>query len=245
MKKVIIIGASSGIGAIVAADFARLGMQVGVAARRLEPLQEIASQYPGKVIPMCIDVTAVDAVARFRQLIEQNGGMDILVYAAGVGFRDPELNQGSLTNTIEVNVTGFARIVAEAYKYFRDNADVTRGQIAAITSVAATKGIGVSAAYSASKRFEQTFLEALAQLAVKQQVNVDITDIRPGFVRTALLAEGRKYPMLMEPEYAAKLIEIAILKHKRVAYIDYRWHALVAAWRLIPSAIWRKLNIDF
>lgn len=245
MKRIIIIGASSGLGLRIAADFAAAGWKTGVAARRQEPLRELQSQYPDRVVTAEIDVTRPDATGRFDTLVETMGGMDVLLYASGVGFTDPELDDAKLRNTVAVNVDGFARIVSAAYRYFRNSLNPNRGQIAVITSVAATRGIGVSAAYSASKRFQQTFLEALRQLAYTQGVNVDITDIRPGFVRTPLLDESRTYPMIMTVPYAARLIERAIIRRRRTAYIDMRWGVAVGLWRLVPPCLWRRLRLDF
>ena len=136
MKKIVIVGASSGIGFQVAADFARAGWRVGMAARRLEPMQAIKDQYPDHVEIASIDVTAPDAPQRFADLIEAIDGMDTLLFCSGTGFTDPELDDARIVNTLEVNVVGFARIVAEAYKYFRATASVEQGQIAVITSVA-------------------------------------------------------------------------------------------------------------
>lgn len=244
MKRIIIIGASSGLGARIATDFARRGFRVGIAARRATRLEEIRNLYPDNIVTETIDVTATDATVRFRTLIERTGGMDILLYASGIGFQDTELNEGKLIDTLETNVIGFARIIAEAYKYFRATANVTKGQIAAITSVAATKGLGVAAAYSSSKRFQQMFLNSLEQLAYRQRVNVSFTDIRPGFIRTDLLDASKNYPMLMSVDHAAPLIENAILRRRRVAVIDSRWALVTALWRMIPQRLWRHINID-
>lgn len=243
MKHIIIVGASSGIGRRVALDFARMGWKVGIAARRIERLEEARGLYPDNIVCKSIDVTADDAVERFYDLIELNGGADVVLYAAGVGWSNPGLNLSEDMQTVAVNVGGFTRIVNAAYRYFRDTANDGRGQIAAITSVAGTKGLGVSAAYSASKRYCQTYLEALGQLARMQRVAVDITDIRPGFIRTPLLKEGRRYPMLMDLDYAAPRIELAILRRKRVQVIDWRWNVAVGLWRLIPAALWTRLPV--
>ncbi|MCM1482761.1 MAG: SDR family NAD(P)-dependent oxidoreductase [Muribaculaceae bacterium] len=245
MKRIVIIGASSGLGFQVARDFAAAGWRVGVAARREEPLKALKEAFPQNVEYATLDVTAPDAIERFNGLIELTDGMDVLLYAAGTGFYDPALGQPQIVQTLEVNCVGFARIVAEAYKYFRDTANVARGQIAAITSVAGTKGIGVSAAYSSSKRFQQMFIDSLDQLAHQQHVNVCFTDIRPGFVSTPLLAEGKDYPMLMPVEYAARLIERAVVRERRVAVIDTRWAVLTALWRMIPGYVWRRISIEF
>lgn len=245
MRKIVIIGASSGLGHKIASDFAAAGWRVGIAARRKAPMQELQDEYPETVVYRTIDVTADDAVERFNELVEETGGMNVLLFASGVGFCDPELTESKLMNTLMVNCVGFAKIVAEAYKYFRRNGGDERGQIAVISSVAATKGIGVSAAYSSSKRFQQMFIDSLDQLARQQRVGVDFTDIRPGFIRTPLLNDDKDYPMIMSVDYAARLIERAIVRRKRVAVIDSRWAVVTGLWRLIPGCIWRRMAIEF
>lgn len=243
MKRIVIVGASSGLGERVALDFARYGYRVGIAARRESRLKAIKDKYPDRIEYLAIDVTAEDAVSRFNHLIEMLDGMDTLLFASGTGFQDAELIDQKITDTLEVNVIGFARIVAAAYRYFRATANVEPGQIAAITSVAGTRGLGIAASYSSSKRFQQQFLDSLEQLAYTQQVNVDFTDIRPGFVRTPLLAEDKNYPLIMSVDYAAPLIEHAILARKRRAYIDSRWLIVNTLWRLIPRALWKRINL--
>ncbi len=143
MKRIVIIGASSGLGRRLALDFARYGFRVGIAARREERLRQIKQHYPDRIEYLSIDVTADDAVSRFNHLIEMLDGMDCLLFCSGTGFQDEELVDNSVRTTLDVNVVGFARIVAAAYRYFRQTASLTPGRIAAITSVAATKGIGI------------------------------------------------------------------------------------------------------
>lgn len=220
-----------------------MGCQVGISARREENLREVAEKFPDRVKYRAFDVAATDAREQFVQLIEDNNGMDILVYVAGAGFTNPTLDPALDSRMVNVNVKGFTTIVSAAYCYFRDTANEGSGQIAAITSVAGTKGIGIAAAYSASKRYQQNYLQALSQLSRSQEVAVDITDIRPGFVRTPLLDPNRSYPMIMAVDYVAPLIEKAILKRKRVAVIDWRWNIVDTLWSFIPSCIWERLRI--
>ncbi len=242
MKRIIIIGASSGIGRRVATDFARLGWRVGIAARREKELKALKDAYPDRIEYMAIDVTAEDAVERFNNLIETLGGMDYMLYAAGCGWRNPELDEALDRRTIEVNVLGFTRMVNAAYKYFKATANVSRGHIAAITSVAGTKGIGISATYSATKRYQWTYLQAIDQLAHQQHVNVAVTDIRPGFVDTPLL-NGHEYPLEMSIDYVAPKLEKAMLRAKRVAIIDARWAVVTALWKLVPDRLWRRIEL--
>ncbi len=231
------------MGMRVATDFARAGWRVGIAARNEERLRAVKDQYPDRITYSVIDVTAQDAVKRFEDLIEEIDGMDILLYAAGTGWYNPGLNLGKDEATVGVNVVGFTRIINAAYRYFKATANTSRGRIAAITSVGGMKGLGVSAAYSATKRYQWTYLQALDQLAHSQHVNVSITDIRPGFVDTPLLEGNRNYPMLMSVDYVAPRIEKAIMERRRVATIDSRWCVVSALWSMIPNAVWRHLEV--
>ncbi len=244
MKKIIIIGASSGLGARIATQYARRGWRVGIAARRTDLLRQLKALYPDNIEYLTIDVSAPDAAKRLYELIELIDGMDILLYAAGTGFRDLTLDPVRSRSTLMTNVVGFTAIIDAAFSYYRQTANLRPGHIAIITSIAGTKGIGAAAAYSASKRFQWTYIDALEQLAHTQHINVRFTDIRPGFVRTDLLDPDAHYPMIMTVDHAASRIIRAIDRHKRIAVIDSRWRIVNLLWRLIPRCIWRHLAIS-
>ncbi len=243
MKRAIIIGASSGIGHRLAIDLAEAGWQVGVAARRAEPLRTLVDSHTGVTSMAVIDVTAPDAATRLLDLIASHGGMDLLVMSAGTGWVNPALNQSRDQATIAVNCAGFARVIDAAYAYFRDTAPSTPGQIAVITSMAGTKGLGVAASYSASKRFQWAYIDALDQLARQERVNVVFTDIRPGFVDTPLLSTTNGFPMTMAVTETSRLIVAAITRRRRRRVIDSRWRVVNALWRLIPQWLWCRLTI--
>ena len=243
MKKVVIVGASSGIGRQLALNFANRGWRVGIAARREEPLRKIHEEFPESVVYETLDVTVPDATGRFYHLIEQTGGMDLMIYCAGAGFQDPELSESVTARILAVNCDGFARMLNAGYKYYRDTANLKPGRIAVVTSIAGTRGIGAAAAYSASKRFQWTYIDALDQLAHTQHVNVKFTDIRPGFVRTPLLSEDGNYPMMMSVERASRLIERAIAHGRRRSVIDARWRVVGWLWRLIPRVVWNHIDL--
>lgn len=241
MKHVIIIGASSGLGYGIARSFAEMGYKTGIAARRETPLKELKESYPQLVSYVNLDITASDAVLKFRELITATGGLDMLVLASGVGKQNPCLDENINTTTTMTNVVGFTRIVDEAYRYFRQ-ADKP-GQIAVISSIAGTKGLGIAASYSATKRFQNTYIDAIEQLANMQKTDIAFTDIRPGFISTPLLDDEKKYPMIMSVDYAVPLIVKAILQRKRRAVIDWRWSILVTFWKLIPNWLWKRLPV--
>ncbi|MCM1291423.1 MAG: SDR family NAD(P)-dependent oxidoreductase [Prevotella sp.] len=241
-KKIVIMGASSGIGYGVAEAFAKRGVPVGLAARHIKPLEELQARYPDSIVYEKIDITHHTAAEHLQSLIDKLGGMDIYFHVSGIGSSNPTLNPEEEARILNTNVVGFARMVSAAYDYFRRN-DIA-GQIAAITSVAGTNGMGNLTAYSSSKRFDSTYLTALCQRAFHEKAAISVTDIRPGWVRTPLVDSDKKYPMEMTVEEVVPQIIEAIVKRRRVAVIDYRWRVLVALWQLIPDRIWTRLDID-
>lgn len=242
MSTIAVIGATSGIGLRVAEDFAGMGWRVAVAGRREHALKEFCQAHPDSVYEV-LDVTANDAVERFYKLIERANGVDVVLICSGVGRQNPQLDLATEVRTLNTNVVGFARIATATYKYFRDTANNAPGRLAVVSSVAGTRGLGAAASYSASKRFQQTYIDALEQLAHTQRVNIRFTDIRPGFIRTDLLKSDAEYPLEMTLDYAAPLIEAAILKGKRVATVDWRWRMLCAVWRRIPRSLWARIDL--
>ena len=97
--------------------------------------------------------------------------------------------------------------------------------------------------YALSPYFQNTYIDCLDQLCHIRKLNIDFTDIRPGFVNTPLLDGGGKYPMLMDVNKVAKRIVTALKKKERVTIIDWRYRILVFFWRLIPLWLWRRLPI--
>lgn len=240
MKRIIIIGASSGIGREVTRQFIRRGYIIGVAARRESALQELKSNTPRQVAYRQIDVTAEDAPARLQELVKELGGMDIFLLCAGIGKQNTSLQMDIELSTARTNVLGFIRMVDTAYGYFREKG---KGHIAVISSIAGTKGLGAAPAYSATKSFQNIYIEALEQLARMRHLDIHFTDIRPGFVDTDLLNDGKKYPLLMRPEKVARRIVCAIERQEPVCTIDWRYRILVFFWRLVPRFIWKRLPI--
>lgn len=239
-KKVIIIGATSGIGREVALIYIAQGWKVGVAGRREAELESLRAEYPEQVYAQTLDVTQEDAPEKLHALIEQAGGMDVFLLSSGIGKQNPTLETDLELATAATNVEGFIRMTNAAFHYFEQQG---HGHLAVISSIAGTKGLGAAPAYSATKGFQNIYMDALDQLARMKKLNIQFTDIRPGFVATPLLNNQKKYPMLMEAPIVALDIVSAIEKKKRVAIIDWKFRLLVGFWRLIPKWIWLRLPI--
>lgn len=240
-KRAVVMGASSGMGLEVARRLLGDGWHVALAARRTEPMEKLKEEFPLLVDGVrAIDVTQGDAPQQLLRLIEELGGMDLYFHSSGIGRQNMELDASTEEQTMMTNAVGFTRLIDTAFNYFAGHGG---GHIAAITSIAGTKGLGAAPAYSATKSLQGTYLQALEQQARMRRLDIRITDIRPGFVDTPLLGDGRRYPMLIKPEKAARQIMDAVYRQRHVRIIDGRYRVLVALWRLIPNWAWRKMGI--
>ncbi|MGM9802752.1 MAG: SDR family NAD(P)-dependent oxidoreductase [Muribaculaceae bacterium] len=239
-KKAIVMGATSGIGREVAILLASAGYEVAIAGRREQLLANLAEQTPGITTYKVIDINSDNAPQQLMQLINSLQGIDLYFHSSGIGYQNTMLEPEKELSTVATNALGFTKMIDTAFNYF---ATKGTGHIAAISSIAGTKGLGAAPAYSATKAFQNTYLEALAQLAAMRGLNIAVTDIRPGFVATDLLNDGASYPMLMNKTKVAKAAVKAVISKQAVATIDWRYCTLVALWRLIPRFIWTRLKI--
>lgn len=187
-----------------------------------------------------IDVTTEDAISGLTTLISKIDGMNLFFYASGIGKQNRNLKEDIELATMQTNGVGFTRMIGAAYRYFASHGG---GHIAAITSIGGTKGLGPAPAYSATKAMQNTYLQALEQLANSQKLKIRFTDIRPGFVDTALLSGDFHYPMMLKPEKVAKEIVCAINHRRHIRIIDWKYRILTALWRRIPRFIWRSLKL--
>ena len=155
MKRAIVIGASSGIGKEVAQNLINEGWTVGLAARRDGLMLSMMHATPDRVKVAKIDVNASNAADELNKLIKRIGGMDLFFYAAGIGKQNRELVEEPELATVRTNALGFTRMIGVAYRYFAEKGE---GHIAAITSIAGTKGLGPAPAYSATKAMQKMMI---------------------------------------------------------------------------------------
>ena len=245
-KNVVIMGATSGIGEELARRFAALGCDLAIAGRREDRLRQISEKLQAetgaKVIWEKIDVRSDEAPLGLSHLVRELGGVDLYIHASGVGSENPDLTPEIELNTLATNADGFVRCIDAVFTIMRSQP--YGAQIAAISSVASTRGLGIAPAYSATKALQKNYLEALRQRSAARGLDIYVTDIRPGFIDTPLIA-GHRYPLTMPLPYAADRIVKAILAKKRVAWIDWRYMLLSWAWAALPGVLWENLPIGF
>lgn len=243
MPNIIIMGASSGLGYGLAEHYVARGWNVGLAARRTEPLQELAAKAADgqRVETARIDVCRPhEAAAALQQLHERLGGpLDVYLHCSGIGRMTPEIRYDDELPMLETNVLGWTACVDRAYGIIEDQG---HGQLAAITSFAANRGLAPAPAYASTKAFQAHYLESLRQRAMARGLHrVYITDLRPGFVATPLLAHPERLFWVLTPERAVRALLRAIDRRDNVATVTFRWRLLAPILRIAPRWMVAKI----
>lgn len=240
-----ITGASSGIGREVAKRLARRGTLVVVSARRFELLQELVEEVTaegGRALACELDVRDVARVeSELARLDREVGGFDLILANAGVGrtLRSDRLEWSDVVDVMDVNLRGAVATLIAGMNLMLPRG---RGTLAGVSSLAGTRGMPTSGAYSASKAGLQAFLETLE--IDLQPTGLRVVDIQPGFVRTPMTdVNDFKMPFLMDLEDAGALCVRGLERGESV--VTFPWQL---AWplrtlgRAMPRALWRWLS---
>lgn len=233
-SKIIVIGASSGIGRALVRLFAAKGHMVGAAARRTDLLGTLKEECGGKIYTQEMDVRRTEeAAVQFQTLVSGMGGADIVILNAGINPRDSDFNWQTTFNLLETNVLGFLALTNAAVKIFKAQG---AGHLAGISSIAGLRGSGLSPSYSASKAHIANYMEGIRQCLAPY--GIAVTDIRPGFVDTPMIADRKRRFWVSSPEKAAQQIYHAIEKKKRVVYVSRRWFLVALLFKLLPGRLY-------
>lgn len=188
-KKIVIAGASSGIGRRTAIALSREGAKVVLLARREEKLQEVLGELDGSGHSYyATDLSELDAIADlFRQIYDQHGKMDGMVYAAGIGNNIPlmQIKSDMLKRMFDINFFGFVECVRQICRRGRFNDGM---RIVGISSIASFIGEKSHIAYASSKGAMNTAIKGMAhELAGK---GICINAVAPGWVDTEMYREA-------------------------------------------------------
>lgn len=238
MRKAIIIGASSGIGKELAKVLSQNGYVVGLTGRRVELLTALQSELAAQSYVKAMDVSQTDeAIGQLTELISDMDGVELIVVNAGVGFINPDLEWEKEKTTLETNVLGFAAMANVAVKHFIEQ---KAGHLVGISSIAAIRGAGGAPAYNASKAFVSNYLEGLRQKCAQLKLPITVTDVKPGFVDTAM-AQGEGLFWVASPEKAARQIYRVIKARRTHAYVTKRWRVVGLLSKVVPNYIYNKM----
>lgn len=231
-KKVLIIGASSGIGKELSLQYAQKGWQVVATARNTEKLKQLEQPL---ISVAYLDITDTsNATTTIRQLIQNS---QLTIISAGVGKINKELALEPELQTIQTNVLGFTTAINAAFNYYKSHSG---GHIAVLSSLASLRGSDVAPAYNASKAFVTNYMDGLRKKAYKENLNIRLTTILPGLVDTQM-AKGEGLFWVEPVEKAARQIIQAIAKNKKEAVITHKWKLIYWLLKILPSKLYYKL----
>jgi len=241
---VFITGASSGLGAALAKQYAAQGHTLGLLARRRDRLHALAASLPGRHYLYVVDVQERDELhAAAYNFIEQVGEVDVVIACAGISAGtlteqtdDFAVFKAIFETNVMATVSTFEPFVPQMIKR-------RAGTLVGIASVAGVRGLPGAGAYSASKSAVTTYCESL-RLELKPH-NVGVVTIAPGFIRTEMTEKNPYHmPFLMDAEVFAVKALAAI--HQKKSYIVIPWQMGVVGklMRLLPNWLYDRLAVN-
>lgn len=236
-RNALVTGASSGLGRGLAAWFARKGVRVFAAARRMEQLEALRAEEPSSNIEAVeLDVSnAKRTLDRIQVLDRECGGLDLVIANAGVGFDTSgrKIRWEHVEKTIDVNVKGAAATLVAALPGMVER---KRGHLVGISSIAAFRGLPRTAAYCASKAFLSTFLEGLR--IDLRGTGVSVTTIYPGYVKSEMTDRNKgRMPFLLETQDAVERMGKAITREERTFVFPWQMSLVSKPMRVLPPSI--------
>jgi NAD(P)-dependent dehydrogenase (short-subunit alcohol dehydrogenase family) len=242
----LVVGASSGIGEALARRLAADGALVAMVARRGKELTRIAGEINDlcgeeRAFPFEHDVRQRELVPHlFEEIPRTLGGLDLVVYAAGVmkevAFDEYDIAKDSVT--VEVNLLGAMAWLNPAARRFNR---LGQGTIIGIGSIAGDRGRSGNPAYNTSKGALEIYLEALRNRIARRGARV--VTIKPGFVDTPMTHGKSGLFWVITADRAAEIILAKARKGARCAYVPARWRLVSWVIRSIPSFIFRRLKV--
>jgi short-subunit dehydrogenase len=239
-QKILITGASSGLGAGMARSFAAKGRDLALCARRTERLDELKAEltqrHPGiNVAVAALDVNDHEQVPKvFGELSDELGGIDRVIVNAGIGKGAP-LGSGKLwanKATIETNLVAALVQIETALQMFKKSGS---GHLVLVSSVAGNKGVpGVKAAYAASKAGLSSLGESLRAEYIKGPIS--ITVLEPGYIASEMTAKSETTMLMVDTETGVKSMVDAIERERGRAVVPgWPWTPLVALMKVTPT----------
>jgi decaprenylphospho-beta-D-erythro-pentofuranosid-2-ulose 2-reductase len=240
-QRVLVVGASSGIGAALVRALSSRGSEVAAVARRESELGELAAECANRVHTYCHDVRDTESVPIvFDRVIEDLGGLDLVIYAAGVmpDVEESEYNTVKDQAMVEINFMGAIAWLNLAACHMEARG---AGTLVGISSVAGDRGRRGNPVYTASKAALSAYLEALRNRL--SRYGVCVITVKPGPVDTPM-THGTQQPLLISTDRCVEGILALVDRQKPVTgYIPGIWRTIMTIIRLVPSFVFRRTNI--
>ncbi|MBF6471069.1 SDR family oxidoreductase [Nocardia gipuzkoensis] len=246
-SKILITGASAGLGAAMARNFAAKGRDLALCARRLDALtalrDELASAHPGVTVAIrALDVDDHAAVPLvFGELHDELGGLDRVIVNAGIG-KGARVGSGRADANIATATTNFVSALAQAEAALEIFRARDAGHLVLVSSMSAVRGLpGKKAAYSASKAGLAALGEGLAtELA---GTPIAVTTLLPGFIATDMAAKAGDARMVAPLDKGVAAMVAAIEKERRRACVPgWPWRLIDVALPHLPDALVARMS---
>lgn len=245
---ILITGASSGLGAEMSRQFADLGYDLALCARRTERLDALREELTAKgvrVATKALDVNDDDAVFRvFDEFAEEFGGLDRIIVNAGLGKGAP-LGTGKHYANKQTVMTNFVAALAQmeaAMKIFRAQAAAGgKGHLVVVSSITAMRGMRKTmTAYAATKSGVAALAEGLQNERVK---GVDVTILYPGYILSEMNEKvAQKTKFMVDTKTGVTAMVEAVEKRRASAKVPaWPWVPIGTALKLLPMGVVRRL----
>lgn len=246
-KNILITGASSGLGEGMAREFAAMGRNLALCARRTERLDALAAElrakHPGiTVLTRALDVNDHDAVFKvFKEFRAELGGLDRVVANAGLGKGQP-IGTGYFQANKQTAETNFIGLLAQCEAALEIFLEQKAGHLVVVSSVSAVRGMGGNiTTYAASK----AAAAALAEGIRSQHLGgpIEVTTLMPGYIESEMTGKAGKTPLMMDGVKGAKALVKAIERETAKAYVpSWPWSVLAQVMRFGPLSLVRKFG---
>lgn len=239
--RVFITGASSGLGAALAAHYASQGAQLGLLGRRADALAKVADALPVESARYIADVADPEALAAAaRDFMQRYGAPDIVIANAGVSVGTlTEFAEDSpvFARVLQTNVVGLMNTFQPFLAPMRA---AGRGRLVGIASVAGVRGIPGAGAYGASKAAAISYLESLR--IELHASGVRVVTVSPGYIATPMTAVN-KYPMpfMLPADIAARRIARVIAQGRRYAVVPWQMAIVARIMKFLPPWVYDRL----
>jgi short-subunit dehydrogenase len=244
-KRAIVIGASVGMGKAISKLLAADGYIVGMTARRIALLEEIQQEIPTQTYICQMDASNPDdAVDRLNTMIEEMGGLDLLIIAA-TGFWDCDFDDNDWKKSLSVltvDVIGFFALARTGLNFFEQQG---YGHLVGFSSIDGLQGVASCQAYSASKAFCSRYLEAERNKFMQKNMPIFVTELCPGWINSRGDIDFTETPHAYWVESlddATRDIMEAIKNKTAVAYITKRWEKVAKLLAIIPADLYNALS---
>ncbi len=249
--RVVISGASSGLGLALARHYLERGATVAAFARRGELLQALATQFPGQVFCYALDVRDVHAMQHAaNDFIARAGVPDVVIANAGVSvgtLTEYAEDLDAFQQVMDINVLGMVKTFQPFVAAMRANSSLDKGRaggvLVGIASVAGFRGLPGASAYSASKAAAISYLESLR--VELHGSGVKVVTICPGYIKTPMTSIN-PYPMpfILDADEAARRIALAIKRQTSFTVIPWQMDFVGRVLKCLPNWIYDRLFVN-